>query len=448
MTILYFIIALGLLIFVHELGHFLLAKRAGICVETFSLGFGPRLVGFKRGETDYRISALPLGGYVKMLGEDPADASADNPRAFAAKGVWTRAKVVLFGPLMNLFFALLVMPIVFMIGRSEPVYLAEKPVLMGVRADSPAAAAGLEKGDAIVEIDGEPATHWEDVLNKVLLNSGQTLDLTVEREGRMLEKEVTVGTLPEIKGGYAGFEPMLFLGNDAVIDAVRPNGPADEAGFKAGDRVVSFGGNQVSDWIDLTLLVDKNGGTPAAVIVQRDGAKLAFTITPSYSDEHGRWLIGISKDRRSGVPMIVRRYGVVDAVIIGTKENIKLVGLTFEVLKRLVTLKLSVKVLGGPLIIAKTSAAAAASGLAGFLYFLAFLSLQLAILNFLPIPVLDGGHLLFMSIEALRRRPVSMRVRSIADQVGFIVLIGLMLLVTYNDIENIWGIRELLKKIF
>jgi len=448
MTIFYFIVALGLLIFVHELGHFIFAKRAGIYVEAFSLGFGPRLFGFRKGETDYRVSLLPLGGYVKMRGEEAGDSGAADPRSFAAKSVWARAKVIIFGPLMNLFLCLILMPVVFMIGRAEPVFLKEAPVVSGVRADSPAAAVGMLPGDRIVSIDGHGVRVWEDVLNRVLLGPGKTVRVAFERDGRMIEKDVDIGELPEIKGGYVGIEPMLFYGNEAKIDGLRSGGPADEAGLKAGDVVVSFAGQRVADWIDLSMQVDRNGGREASIVVEREGERIPLTVTPEFSEDHDRWLIGITKDRKSGVPTIVVRYGFFDAIVAGTKENVKLVGLTFEVLRRLVTLELSYKVLGGPIIIAKVSAAAAASGISDFLYFLAFLSLQLGILNFLPIPVLDGGHLVFLGIEAVRRKPLSVRVRGIADQVGFVMLIALMLLVTYNDIDNVWGIKPLLKKLF
>lgn len=448
MSIFYFIIALGLLIFVHELGHFLVAKRAGICVETFSLGFGPRLFGIKRGETDYRLSALPLGGYVKMLGDEPGDAAAADPRSFLAQRVWTRARVVLFGPVMNLLFACLAMPIVFMIGRAEPVFLQEPPTLIGVRDDSPAAAAGLQKGDRILSVGGNEVETWEELLNRVLLSPRTTLRFGILRDGATVERDVAVGELAEIRGGYVGIEPMLFLGNEAVIDGVRPKGPADAAGLQPGDRIESFAGEPVSDWLDLTSRVDANSGREATIVVSRDGQEVVLRVTPEYNEEYGRWLIGIAKDRRSGIPMPIRRLGPADAFVAGMKENLKLIDLTGDVLWRLVTLKLSYKVLGGPIIIAKASAAAAATGLSNFIYFLAFLSLQLAVLNLLPLPVLDGGHLLFMGIEALRRKPVSIRIRAVADQVGFVLLIGLMVLVTYNDLENVWGIREWVKKLF
>ncbi len=449
MTFLYFLIALGVLIFVHELGHFILAKRQGVKVEEFSLGFGPRIIGVRKGETDYRISALPLGGYVKMLGEDPDDEKgADDQRSFAKKSVWQRVKIVAAGPLMNLVFSLAVMPLVFFIGRSEPVFLREKPVVPGVRSESPAEMAGLRKNDLILAIDGKQVKDWEDVLNKFILSPNGHLNLTIERGSKTFDQDVAVTEMPEIRGGYVGIEPMLFLGNEAVIDNVAPGGPAETAGIKKGDRVISVNGRPVGDWLGLSELVSKSGGEETRLEVMRGEEKLSLTVKPLYNEEAKRWLIGIVKDRQSGLPMEIVRLGLFDSIVEGTKENVKLVGLTFTVLGRLFTGGISYKVLGGPVIIAKASAAAAASGISNFLYFLAFLSLQLSIINILPIPVLDGGHLLFFGIEAVRRKPLSVKVRQYATQAGFFLLIGFMLLVTWNDLESVFGLKSLIKKLF
>lgn len=448
MSILFFLIALGLLIFVHELGHFLVAKWAGVRVEEFSLGFGPRLLGFKKGGTDYRISALPLGGYVKMLGEDEDGREVKDPRSFAGKSVGKRALIIACGPFMNFLFAFLIMPLVFFIGRSEPVFLSQQAVVMGLRAESPAAVAGLKKGDVIEAIDGKEVKDWETVLNKILISSGSTLDLTVKRNDKTLHKNIKVKEIPQIKGGFVGFEPILFLGNEAVIDGIKTQGPADQAGIKPKDKVLSVNGKPVSDWIELADRVNAGGGQKLRLKIERDEKIKNITVTPEYDEASQRWLIGIIKDRRSGIPMTTVRYGLVDSLVYGTKENIKIISLTFAVLKRLVTLQLSYKVLGGPVIIAKASAAAAASGLSHFIYFLAFLSIQLAIINCLPIPVLDGGHLMFLAVEAVRRKPVSIRVRQTAAQIGFLILITLMVVITWNDINKIFNLKMWMKKLF
>ena len=448
MSILFFLIALGLLIFVHELGHFLVAKWSGVRVEEFSLGFGPRLFGFKKGDTDYRISALPLGGYVKMLGEDADGKESQDPRSFAKKSVGKRVLIIACGPFMNVLFAFLIMPMVFFIGRSEPVFLHQEPVVLGVRAESPAAQAGLKKGDVIEAIDGKEVSDWESALNKILISSGSTLDLTIKRGDKTLNKDIKVSEIPQLKGGFVGIEPILFLGNEAVIDGIKTGGPADQGGIKPKDKVLSINGKPVNDWIDMADKVTASQGKKIKIKIERDKKIKQVTVTPEYNESAKRWLIGIVKDRRSGLAMTTVRYGLIDSLVYGAKENIKIISLTFAVLKRLVTLQLSYKVLGGPVIIAKASAAAAASGLSHFLYFLAFLSIQLAIINCLPIPVLDGGHLVFLGVEAIRRKPVSIRVRQTASQIGFILLITLMVVITWNDINRIINIKVWLQKIF
>lgn len=448
MTIIYFIIALGILIFIHEFGHFIMAKRAGIFVETFSLGFGPRLFGIKKGDTDYRISLIPFGGYVKMRGESPDDSKAQDPKSFMAKSVWSRFTVIVWGPLMNVVLAMVFMPIVFMLGREEPIFLREQPIVNTIKASSPAEMAGIEKGDLILSVDGKKTNDWESVLNKVLLNPGAHLKFKIDRGGEIIERDATIAEIPEIKGGFVGFEPMFAYETKAIVEGVKPSGPADKAGLKKGDEVISFGGQPVKDWIDLATKVHQSEGRPSEIVVVRDGEKISLNISAEYNKEFSRWLVGISQDRKAGIPMVVRNYGPVDAFVYGMKEIGKLTMLTLTVLKKLVTLQLSYKVLGGPIIIAKASAAAAASGLADFLYFIAFLSLQLSILNLLPVPVLDGGQVVFLGIESVLKRPLGTKLRSIADQVGFVLLISLMLLVTYNDVNRLWGISDWLKKLF
>ncbi len=450
MTILYFVIAIGILILVHELGHFLVAKKSGIRVEKFSIGFGPKIVGFTMGETEYKIAPIPLGGYVKMTGEDPEDESAaTDERSFANKSVWTRIKVVIAGPIMNLIFAFIAMPIVFMIGRVEPSYLSEAPVLVGVKGDSPAAAAGFQVGDKLLSIDGKTVSTWDEAQKAIIISTGRKVHITLDRSGKNIDSEVKVETMPELRAGYIGVEPMFFFGNEARIDQVKADGPAGKAGIKAGDKVKAIDGKPVDGWIEMSKMIHDANGKEISLTIDRNGESRNMSVTPEYNKEADKWVIGVVKGLKpSDVPMINKKYGFVNAVKHGTRECVNLIVLTFEVLKKLFTAQLSYKSLGGPIQIAQASAAAASYGLSEFLYFMAFLSIQLGVLNLLPIPVLDGGHVLFCVIEAVIRRPVPNRIRSVAQYAGLILILGLMFFVTMNDIDSVWGIKKIIGKIF
>lgn len=443
MAIGYFILVLGVLVLVHEWGHFIMARRAGIRVETFSIGFGPRIFAFRRGETEFKICLLPLGGFVKMLGEDPEDEHARDPGAFTSTSVAARVGVVTAGPLMNFLLAAVLMPLVFFIGRNEPEYLSQPPVIRQLRQDAAAAAAGLQPGDRLLVVDGTTVTSWEGVLDAMLLWSGDTVRIAVERNGARREYAVRIAAdAPRM--GRLGVEPPLFYGNDPVIDQVLPGSPAAAAGVEPGDRIVRVGATPVADWQAMSDAVNALGAREVPVEVQRNGMLVRLTIVPQMNDELHRYVIGVQKDpARATVPMVLRRYGPVDAIVRGEREVVRLSHLTLAFLKRLVLApRAHYQSLGGPIQIAQASVAAARSGVAPLLYFAAFLSLQLGMLNLLPIPVLDGGHVLFLAIERLRRRPLPARVRIAAQQVGMVLLLSLLLVVTINDLDHLVGIRR------
>jgi len=340
------IVVLGVLIFVHELGHFLLAKLFGIGVEKFSLGFGTKLFGFKRGETEYLVSAFPLGGYVKMVGEggDSELSEEDKARSFAAKPPLQRIAVVAAGPLFNLAFAWLLFIVLYMIGVP-----AVTSKVGEVPKDKPAALAGLKAGDVVAAIDGVPVDRWDDLANLIAGSGGKPLEIQVRRNNETLTFRVT----PETRKGKNLFGETVSSPAIGIVSA----------------------GEQVTD-----------------------------------------------------------HFGPGEALVKGSAQTVTVIKLTVLSLVKLVERAIPLDTVGGPIMIAKMAGEQASAGGVSFLAFMALLSVNLGILNLLPVPILDGGHLFFFSWELIFRRPVSMKAREIAQQIGLALLIGLMVLAFYNDI--------------
>lgn len=462
MTILTFFVALGILVLVHEWGHYIVAKLSGVWVEKFSIGFGPKIIGFHKNGTDYRLAPIPLGGYVKLYGQDPLEEAegdekkaaeiANDPRAFHSKPFLSKLATVLAGPVMNFVLCLFIMPLVFMIGRLQPKILDQPPVLLGVEQNSPAASSGLLKGDLILAMNDEKIDTWQNFLTQIALHPNQNVTLEYYRAGQ--KKSVTLQSTEDKSrkqtSGYLGVEPFGFFANEPMIDSVLPNSPAAKAGMQSGDRVVKINSTDVETWSVMTDLVQKNGQNPMDVLLLRNGAEAKVTLSPEYSEETKTFLVGITK-KMNPDDFVKKRYGFLESIQLGTAENFKLLSLTVDIVKRLFTGSLSYKSLGGPIQIAKATSAAAESGMGEFIYLLAFLSLQLGVLNLLPIPVLDGGHVVFIVVEALRRKPLSPKFRQISMQIGMAMLLGLMLVVTFNDINTTWGFANIfssLKNLF
>jgi regulator of sigma E protease len=429
MTLISFIIVLGFLVLVHELGHFLVAKKLDVKVEKFSIGFGPRLFAFTKGETEYMISAIPLGGYVKLMGEEPGEEVVNDPREFASHPVSHRMAIIMAGPLMNLLLTFLLLPLVFMIGVNLPTYIGEEVSVGWVLADSPAEESGFKAGDVVRRIDGKDLENWENAVTVFASNPGRRLNLQVERSGRLVDIYLTPRLMEGNGSGYAGLVHHMA----PVIGGVRSASPAGKAGLMAGDRIKSVNGEPVNHWIGMSSRIKASEGKPVHLVIGRGMDEVRLTVTPTKDDASGNYSIGVSYSE----PMVLKKFGLVEAVKEGMKRAVDLTILTVGILKKLVTLDLSVKSLGGPIMIAQATGAAAQAGLSEVLSLMAFISLQLGILNLLPIPVLDGGHVFFLLAELGLRKPVSIKTREIAQQIGFAILITLMLVVSYNDIMRV-----------
>ncbi len=423
MTIVYFLVVIGILVFVHELGHFIMAKRAGVRVEKFSLGMGPKLFGYRKGETEYIISALPLGGYVKMAGENPDEEPTGAPDEFQSKTVWQRAKIAFTGPFTNILLAFMVMPLVFMVGT-----YVEGPAKVGyVEKDSPAERAGFHAGDVIEKINGRGIADWTKALTLIAVNPDTDITVLLDRDGEKKTLVLRPEAATELMIGTSGLVPDM----PAEIGRLKPGFPAEKAGVAVNDKIISVDDRTIYHWNQFSSLVKESGGKRLLLAVERSGKRMSIAVTPV--QDGGRYVIGVEPVMR----LVFKRYGFIEAIPLGFEKTVEAIDLTFITLKKLLTFNLSIKTLGGPVMIAQMSGQAAEAGPSAFLSLLAVISISLGILNLLPIPVLDGGLLLFLAIEAVRKKPLSRRTMEIAQSVGATVLILLIAVVSYNDIMRL-----------
>ena len=452
-SIWWLLVALGLLITFHEFGHFWVARKLGVRVLRFSVGFG-KAIWSRRGadNTEYVIAAIPLGGYVKMLDEREGEVSQDElDQAFNRKPVWTRIAIVAAGPVFNLIFAVLAFWLMFLVGIPE-----SRPVIGAVSGI--AAEAGIEPGDTIVAVDRLDTRAWSHTVLELVVHAldREPTMVTVEnadgvRSEHVLDLAALGPDFSEEKTLQAiGIEPWRLI-IPPVIGEVSDSSPASGAGLYAGDRIVSIGGEEVSSWSWIGQLVQTHGaeGEPLAVTVDRDGVLLELEVRPRREKSgffSSRLLLGvtnmeISSEQRAMLERaaIILRLGPVDSLGAAVKETWRLTGSTLGLLGRMVTGKASVKNLSGPISIAQFANASASAGLSHFLFFLGAISLSLAILNLLPIPVLDGGHLFYYLIELAKGSPVSEQVQVAGQYFGLIALAGLMSLAFINDILRLVG---------
>jgi regulator of sigma E protease len=418
-----FVFALGVIIFVHEAGHLVAAKYFNVRTLTFSLGFGKRLWGFKRGETDYRVSLVPLGGYVQLSGEDPTEASED-PRDFLNKPRWQRIIVYLAGPIMNVLLAIVLIAVVFMVGLEVVVSPEISSVVGRVAEGWPGEEAGLEPGDRITSIDGQEVSKWEEVRFEFLTAPDRPLQVEYERDGVANSTVLTPRKVPTYEIGEAGVFPDLL----PRILGLAKGAPAEEAGFERGDEVRKVDGRAVGDTDEFVAYVSERAGVPVEVEVQRDQELLTLTVVPR--DEGGVGRIGVSIGA-----VAYQRYGVVEAFRQSVAFNMDITRQTFQVLGKIFSGKLAAKsALSGPIEIAAMSGAAVRSGFRNLLYLMGVISISIAILNLLPIPVLDGGQIFILLVESLRRRDLSLGLKERINQLGFLMIVMLMIVVLYFDL--------------
>ena len=443
-TLVSFVFVIGVLILIHELGHFLVARWAGVGVERFSIGFGPVLLRWRGKETEYCLSAIPMGGYVKMMGEENAlegggGSTMDPAKSFALKPLPSRFLIVFAGPGMNLVLAAAIFTGVFMIfGR--PVL----PSTLGrIRDEGPAALAGLRTGDRVTAVDGVAVTNWEDLIKLIQASNGETRQMTFVRDGQELATALTPArtTVQDIFGDEQetwdlGARPFVH----ARIGEVLPGYPAARAGLLPGDTVVALDGTRVLSWDELAEAIHERAGKRTVLTVERNGQSLTVTVVPQPVKDRGP----------SGEEVAVGRIGISPAAVVsyvrlnpiaavgqGLLRTWDMTALTAVGLWKLVTRQLPASTIGGPIQIAVVAGEQAKQGVMSLAFFTAVISVNLALLNLLPVPMLDGGHLLFFVIEGVRGRPLSLRKREVAQQVGLFLLLLLMVFAVYNDLTRI-----------
>ncbi|HKI25719.1 MAG TPA: RIP metalloprotease RseP [Candidatus Sulfotelmatobacter sp.] len=437
---LYIIPVLGFMILIHELGHFAVAKWLGVRVEVFSIGFGKRLFGFRRGDTDYRVAAIPLGGYVKMSGENPMDERSDDPREFMNHSRWHRFLIAIAGPTMNILLAVVLLTTVYMVHYEYAAYLDKPAVIEGVRKDSPAAQAGIQPGDRIVKIDGIDNPTWEQVQPSEWLSPNQPLTVSILRGDQVLQKTIVPKAVTSSDIGSAGWFPE----GPVVIGRLEPDLPAAKIGMKEDDRILTMNGQPVLSIESMIESLQQTKSEPVDLTVQRGDQTLSFHLQPVLSatedPKQQRYRLGFVN---KGLTKVVK-LPFSAALSLSLEQNKKYSALILELAKKMVERKISLRAISGPIGIAQdTGYAAQQKGWTPLMELTAGISLNLGIFNLLPIPILDGGVIMFLLIEGLMRRDISMTIKERVYQAAFVFLVLFAVMVIYNDLmKTIPGLSD------
>lgn len=423
-TLLAFLVLIGVLVWLHELGHFIFAKLFGVKVEVFSIGFGPVVLSKKWGETEYRVSAIPLGGFVKLYGEEE---NSDDPRAFSSKKNYQKILIASGGPLFNFLLAVFLFALIFFVGKPIPSYVLEKPLVGHVLENSPAQKLGIKEGDLLLEINGKKVNTWKDFENVVFESVlKKSWNVVVLRNGQVLRLS---GSVEISKAHSFGAEPYI----KPVVGKVLPKSPAEQVGIKEGDEILEINGNKVKSWYHAVGLIRSTKGDAIKLKVKRNGQIFEKLVIPVVDKKTGVPLLGVSPR----IELISVEEPLGEAILEGFKKTQDIAVLSIKAIWGLVTGGLSLKTLGGPIAIAQLAGESAQQGLIAFLGMMAFISVQLAVFNLVPLPVLDGGLILLFLIESIRRKPLSQKFKENWQKVGFAFIIALSAFVILNDIVRL-----------
>lgn len=424
-AILRLIIGLGILVFIHELGHFILAKLVGIRVERFSLGFPPRMFGKKIGDTDYCVSWIPLGGYVKMSGMIDESMEKDSikgePWEFMSKPIYQRFLVIFAGPAMNILLAVFIFAMIaYFVGLKEPTGVT----IGALKSQNIMTMTKLQPGDLILEINQQKVNTLGDFEKLIKSPPADEIEFAVDREGQMLSTRFPAAWLDSIE-----------ISLPPVIGSFQNDLPAINSGLQIGDRIIAINDNPVKSWNELTDIIHNSPGQTLNIKWLRNGILDSTQLVAAKKDIQGReiGLIGI------GYPMLEKEINLIQAVGHGFNYSWYITKLIGQSIKMIASGEQKIKeAFAGPIMIAKLAKDSAREGESNFIAFIAFLSLNLGLLNLLPIPVLDGGHIVFLGIEGIIRRPISTKVKLVVQQIGMVFIIALMLFIIYNDIRRLW----------